>query len=519
MSEQIKRLFYYILIFFIGVFITSSFLLRAEFNYMLYGDKPLLLKQTLWLYIPLMLMLLLLSLLLYHFLAQLNRLRERQLIPVILLLSFMIQLLIIIYLPVLPTADSKKVISIAARMLNEADYSSFRRGGYLFKFPHNFALVLYFKAVLSMFPGNLFVIKIFNIFFTTITTLLIYMIYKKLNTRAGNSEYGLLVFAAFYVPALFMCNYIYNDIISTTFFTGFLYFLISFVKDRRIAKLLIASLLLSAGNYFRNIGAIFLIAASLYLLLHLKVLGIKKVTASLVLMLLLFFAPGWIQNTVLQATHKVEASIYENSAPVHLWLNMGINNKYFGFFDHKQSYRIYEKDAKYDKERSKELFKEEIGRKLKETSAEEMIFMYYKKIIWTWTEGTYQIDRYGLGVYPEEEKTGKTHIMGGYSYRTSITELFNRDNRYREPFLWILYTMNTLIYCFIGLRLLYCLSRGSFKEVLLVIVLLGFIGFYLLWEIKSRYLYPIYPILLILSYQGYVNAYDYISCRVKKQHR
>ena len=36
-----------------------------------------------------------------------------------------------------------------------------------------------------------------------------------------------------------------------------------------------------------------------------------------------------------------------------------------------------------------------------------------------------------------------------------------------------------------------------------MLVLLGFVGFYLLWEIKSRYLYPVYPLLLVLSVLGF----------------
>jgi hypothetical protein len=438
-------------------------------------------------------------------------------IPFILLISFLIQYWIIINFPVLPTADSEKLLLVASEILDKADYSSFQKGGYLFKFPYNFSMVLYFNVLLSLFPGNYFVIKLFNILFTLATTLLTYLIYREFSVNPEDNEYGVLIFAATFIPALFMCNYMYNDVISTTFFTGYLYFMIRFIKVGRIMKLVIASLLLSIGNYFRNIGTIFLIAAIIYLLLYIKKIGIKKISASILILLLLFAIPGWAQNAALQASHKVEESIYKNSAPVHLWLNMGIDRKRFGFFDHNKSYKIYIKKADYDKERSKELFKEEIKRKFREASVEDIVDMYYKKIIWTWTEGTYQIDRYGLGVYPEAVKAKNVLIMGGYHYRTSTTDLINRDNQYRETLLWSLYGMNFLMYCFIAVRLLYCMRYKRFEEVLLIIILLGFIGFYILWEIKSRYIYPVYPILIILSYQGYTNAYDAIRKRIKKQ--
>jgi hypothetical protein len=416
--------------------------------------------------------------------------------------------------PVLPTADSEKILLVASEILDKADYSSFQKGGYLFKFPYNFSMVLYLNSLLSIFPGNYFVIKLFNIFFTLATTWLTYLIYKEYSVKHDDNEYGVLIFAATFIPALFMCNYIYNDVIATTFFTGALYFMIRFVKDKRMMKLVIASVLLSIGNYLRNIGTIFLIAAIVYLFLHINKIRIIKMSASILILLLLFAIPSWAQNVALQVSHKVEESIYKNSAPVHLWLNMGIDLKRFGFFDHNKSYKIYKKKADYDKERSKELFKEEIRRKLREASVEDIVDMYYKKIIWTWTEGTYQIDRYGLGVYPEAVKAKNVLIMGGYHYRTSATDLINRDNQYRESLLWSLYGMNFLMYCFIAVRLLYCMGYKRFEEVLLIIILLGFIGFYILWEIKSRYIYPVYPILIILSYQGYTNAYDSIRKRI-----
>ncbi len=532
MSEQIKRIFYCILIFFIGLFIISSFFIRAEFNYYLYGDNPILHKQKLLTFIIYLVVLLTISMVLYYIFSHLNKLSRKLVIPIILLVSFLVQYWIIVDLPVLPTADSKKLLSIASEILDKEDYSSFQKGGYLFKFPFNFSMVVYFKWILATFPGKYFAIKLFNIFFTLATTMFTYLIYREfrvnnkqfklvdtqsLRKGANSNEYGVLIFAATYIPALFMCNYIYNDVIATTFFTGMLYYMIRFVKDGRMRKLVIASLLLSFGNYLRNIGAIFLIAAIIYLLLNVMKLGIRKITASILILLFLFVIPGWAQNAALQASHKVEASIYQNSAPVHLWLNMGINMMRLGFFDHKKSYNIYEKKAEYDKERSKKLFMEEIRRKLQEASFKDMVGMYYKKILWTWTEGTYQIDRYGLGVDPESVKDKNVSVMGGYDYQTSATELFNRDNRYRGLLLWSLYGINFLIYCFMMIRLFNCMRSKRFDEVLLIIVLLGFIGFYILWEIKSRYIYPVYPILIILSYQGYTNVYDYIKNRNKKQ--
>lgn len=82
---------------------------------------------------------------------------------------------------------------------------------------------------------------------------------------------------------------------------------------------------------------------------------------------------------MLQATNVVDEPINENSAPVYMWLNMGINLETFGFWDNWQSYTIYQQDANYNKAESTQLFKEEISHKLSEASLRDVVKMYYKK--------------------------------------------------------------------------------------------------------------------------------------------
>ena len=512
MLGLIKKTIYLILIFFTGLFIASSFFIRAKYNYFVYGDIPILEKQNLGIFILLIVLLILLSIVLYRLCLKLNKYSKKIVIPVTLLFSFVIQIVIIFLFTRLPTDDSQTVVSLALNMLYNKDYSSFQSGGYLYMFPFNFSMVLYLKTLLAIFPDNYLVIKIFNILFTLVTTLMIYLIYKEINYKSKENDYGVLIFAATYIPSLFMCNYIYNDIIATAFFTTAIYFLIKFIKGNSVKYIIISSILLSIGNYFRGVGVILLIAAFIYILLNIKKIGIKKVITSLCMLALLFNIPGWTQNAVLQATHTVNQSVNKNSAPIYMWINMGINKDKFGFWDNMQSYNIYETQGNYNKEKSTELFKKEIKNKLSNLTFSDLAKMYYKKIVWTWTEGTYQVERYGIGVGSSSNKgQGREMVMGNYSYTTFATDLFKGDSQYRSGLLWILYVMNFLMYCFIFIRLISGIKAKRFDEIFLILVILGFIGFYILWEMKSRYIYPVYPLLIILSYMGFKDAYDFMS--------
>jgi hypothetical protein len=512
MVRGIQKSFYFILVFFIGLFIASSFFIRAKYSYFVYGDTPVLEKQQLVIFILTVVVVLGLSLALYKLCLKLNKHSRKIVIPAVLLCSFAIQLLIIFLFPRLPTDDSQTVLSLALDMLYRGDYSSFDTSGYLHMFPFNFSTVLYLKMLLLLFPDNYLTLKIFNILFTLVTTLMIYLLYKELNYKSKEQDYGVLVFAATYIPSLFMSNFIYNDVIATAFLTSALYFAVKFIKRESFKDIIFAAVLLAIGNYFRSVGVIFLITILLSLLFSIRTLGVKKAIAALFITVLLFNVPNWTQNAVLQATNVVDESINENSAPVYMWLNMGINLETFGFWDNRQSYTIYQQDANYNKAASTELYKAEISKKLSEASLGDLVEMYYKKMIWTWTEGTYQVERYGLGNDGSSGSSGRMvgAVMDRYSYTNAATDLFKGDSNFRSGLLWILYVLNFLMYGFILVRLIGGIRARRFEETPIILVVLGFIGFYLLWEIKSRYIFPVYPMLIVLSYMGAKDVYDYM---------
>lgn len=510
MVKGIQKPLYVLLALFLGLFVASSFFVRAKYLYAAYGDTPVLEKQQLLLFIVVAAALLLLGIGLYSLCLKLEKCRKRIVIPAVLLASFAIQTAIIFLFPRLPTDDSQTVLSLALDMLYRGDYSTFQTSGYLHMFPFNFSIVVYLKTVLLLFPDNYLVIKFFNIGFTLVTTLMVYLLYKELNPKSRTHDYGVLVLAAAYAPALFMSNFIYNDVIATAFLTSALYFAVRFMKETSLKYMLYAAALLAVGNYFRSIGAIFLVAIVICILFRIKRIGVKKSVLALGITVVLFMVPGWTQNLLLQATGKVEGSVNANSAPVYMWLNMGINQNTFGFWDNRQSYNIYQRQAGYDKEKSAELFKEEISRKWSEAGAGDLVKMYYKKLVWIWTEGTYQVERYGIGNGSSTFGRGMGAVGDRYSYTTFATQLFKGDSSARVGLTWMLYVMNILMYGFMLVRLISGLKAGRFTETPLVLVILGFIGFYLLWEIKSRYLFPVYPLVLAMSYMGFKDVYDAI---------
>ncbi|MFP7289094.1 glycosyltransferase family 39 protein [Shouchella clausii] len=502
---------YIILALFVGLFIVSSFFIRARYSYYVYGDTPVLEKQQLGALLAGTGLLLAFGFLLLRLCRPLNQYKQSVVIPLVLCLSGAVQTEVVFAFTRMPTDDSQTVLSLALDMLYRNDYSSFEAGGYLYMFPFNFSTVLYLEALLAVFPDNYLVLKAGNILFSLVTTLMIYLIYQELGGKDSGKNYGVLVFAAAFPPALLMSNFIYNDVIATALLAVSIYFSIRFVKRKTLASILFASIALAAGNYFRGVGAIVLIAALIYILLNTRLIGWKKTAVSLALLAACFNIPGWTQNAVLQAAHITDEPASRNAAPVYMWLHMGLNEETFGFWDNMESYSIYQREAGYSKAESTVLFKAAIREKLSSATWKELANLYFKKLVWTWTEGTYQLDRYGIGGEggrAADRAAGP--VMGGYVYSTAVSELFQGESPYRSGLLWLLYCMNFLMYCGMLIRLIGGIRSHRRDEVFLVLVVLGFIGFYLLWEIKSRYLFPVYPVLIVLSYSGFRQAYQFL---------
>ena len=78
MLELIKKTIYLIFIFFIGLFIGSSFFIRAKYNTYIYGDKPILQNQKLGIFILVIVLLILFSIVLYRLCLKINKYSKRR---------------------------------------------------------------------------------------------------------------------------------------------------------------------------------------------------------------------------------------------------------------------------------------------------------------------------------------------------------------------------------------------------------------------------------------------------------
>ncbi len=503
-SKSIKILEYIPVLFllsFIWFILVCTLFCRAEYCSYKYYDNPAWVSQDTFFLIINTIFYLVIVILIYMMSRWLDRFERRKVLFTIIYLSVLTQLLFIFYFPAKQFADQDIVNNISYEIA-EGNYNAFQKKGYLYQYPNNIGITLFLSVIYRLFPKTLIIPKLLNVAFSTITALLIFRIYEEIFLPKKTNNYALLIFSGFFTPMIMLNNLVYNDTYATTLFLGCVYYAIRFVKTKNSYYLVLTGILLTMGNSLRQVGAVFLLAILAYFII--KRVSLLKSLAFFGIVLILFRVPMFFMNNYLIKTGKITEPIGTNSIPIDMWIHMGMNDEKFGYWDDSYSLNIYFNQGKYDKEKSRQIYRLLISKKLKEKGLSNLAKVYMKKNIWLWTEGTYQAEYYGVGSW-------------GHLYSTVATDRLDNSVLFRDSIRWTLHVINTLMFSLIFIGLLNCIiKKVSYPLLLPAIVIIGFIGFYTVWEIKPRYIYPIYPYLILMAYQGLCVLTDNIMPAIKK---
>jgi len=489
----------FFLLSFIWFVLVCSLFCRAEYCSYRYFDNPAWVVQDTVLLIACSFLLLVFSSFIYIISKRLDRYNKYNVLFTIIYLSVMVQLIFIVCFPAKQFADQDIVNRISYDII-DGNFEAFEEKGYLYQYPNNIGITLFLSFIYRFLPQSLIGPKLLNIAFSTITSFLIYTIYQEVFSPKGTNDFALMIFACFFPPMIMLNNLVYNDIYATALFLGSVLYALRFVKTKNTCWLIPAGILLILGNFLRPLGAIFLLAILLYFLIK-KVPAMKSL-AFFGIVLLLFRVPLFLVDKYLINSGKTSTRIGENSIPVDMWIHMGMNDEKIGYWDDSYSLSIYI-DQDYDKEKSRQIYRMLINKKIKGKGLLNVAKVYLKKNIWLWTEGTYQAEYYGVGSF-------------GHLYPTIATDTLDSSVLFRDSIRWTLHVINTLMLSLIFIGLLESLrKKNSYRLLLPAIVIIGFIGFYTLWEIKPRYIYPIYPYLILMAYQGLNTLIESPAIRTK----
>lgn len=424
-----------------------------------YNDRPAFVQNDIWDAITLVIIIVLLFI----------GIQWREVLNKIITLKYSITIycilavLFVTFIPLKPFSDMQQIYDGAIEVA-KGNLEYFYQNTYFTQYPNNMLITLVYGGIFFFFPNNVIVLKLLNILVILGTVSIsekILQIYWKNPYRNLFYIYGLsLVSVCLYV------NHVYTDLIFVFFSLLGIYLYLK--RPKRIWYVIA---MFGVLFFIRPQAVFYVIAIAIHYLVKYKDSYLRKIL-SVLCGIILFVSCKFI------ITYGIETPIIgdiEHSMPVASYVYMAFNEEEFGF-----------QDGTHDLNRNFS----DVEKRLEGYDKKTLLKIIGEKLEWTWTEGTYQAQRYAFGV--------NSGTQDKFEYVTPITKYcLNSDWQWRnilDSFMrnqyLVLFTLTVPMF----------LEKNKGKYDIFIMLFAANMMFYIFWEIKSRYILPLYPFMLIISF-------------------
>lgn len=390
------------------------------------------------------------------------------------LLAFGIRLIWILTIATKNTSDFEIIYNAAVRAAH-GDFS-FTSDVYFYRWGYQLGFTLYEAVILYVFGDGLFILKLFNVLFSTGTAFLVYLIARTLFNEGCGRIAGILY--ALFIPSIAMASVLTNQHLATFLFYLGIYLLVRYFAVNRFVWLPIG-FLLAVGDLIRPEGSIVLIAVGLYILLFEKNMGRMQAASKLGGIILVFFLTHTVVNAVVISS-GISQYPMANREPLWKFVT-GLNAQTTGVFSNQDS--EYLRQFELGEQRnsaSKELIKERISDKW------ALCKLFVKKYLYMWTE------RDGSLIWGLRSESQN---------QIGLLENLTMDER------WMYISMS--IFVLAGALRLASASGTDSRPALVLLLILGFMAIHLLIELQTRYRYFIIPSFMIIQSYGVLTIYSF----------
>lgn len=391
----------------------------------------------------------------------------------------------ILLYPLLPFSDMGRLYDIAIHFQEGAFYHSFDKANYLGLFPNNSYYTLLLSAIFLVFPHHIIVAKLLNVLSCIVVIYCTGRIYEELFGRKYVS--GIFLILSLFPPFILYANHIYNDMVSLALFTSAVLFLILGLKKQFISYIFFTLVLLVMADLLRQIGFVFFIMMILTLFIFGRnIFSRGLLFTSITLTIFSYFLIRPILNDLLVLINVLPAHYGDHKYPPTAWIHIGLDLQSTGFQNGGRSFNMFPQ-YDYNSKAASHAYLTDLWNQITNNSVLTYLKFFLKKIYWTWTEGTYQMERYGYG----------TSIQ----YRTVLTDKISSSHM-KATLNIISHYANSCFLLFASIAVYLAKKQNITKSLIMLLLILGILAFYSIWEIKSRYLIVIFPYLFIYFYYG-----------------
>ena len=373
-----------------------------------------------------------------------------------------------------PCTDQKWVVEGVCSLM-DGDYTILKPDQYFGTYIYQLGLAVIFRFLFTLSGlRDYHVVQYCNVLCVPVIILAGYKIVKNLG---GERKAGVLycLFALTCFPLLFYTPFVYGEIFSVMAGMVFVWLLMDYVRSGQKKLLLPVTLCSVLGVLTRGNFWIVIIAAGIILALY----GIKRKDA--VLLLLLFFiaaAPAGVKKGIELVYEQRSGIRLDQGIPVISTLAMGVHDEgtqpagWSNLHDY-YAYTLSDCDRDAAAEFSREYLRVRIG-DFRDGSADWKAF-YKEKLLTQWVEPTWQclLANHDFAEEPNE-------FVNGIYYGKLKVVLLKFLNEYQ----WLLYGGVCLFFWFCWKE------KKHFYMLLPEVILIGGALFSLLWEAKTRYIFP-----------------------------
>lgn len=401
-----------------------------------------------------------------------------------------------------PQAD-QLILCECAEAFENGNFESLGKGQYVGIYRQQLGIITFLRLLLKVFGENYYIV--FQYLNALMVPVLIFSGYRIVKRMAADNQFaqGLyLVLMAVCVPMYCYVPFVYGEITSTALAVFGAWMLLWNSERFSVAKLILLGIALGAAVQFRKNTLIFVIAFLIVLVIHLLRGWNYRI---LITMVSLILGVALFQGYITWTYHKL---VPEDSldTPASVFIAMGVNddNGMPGWHNYYDQIAFAEND--FDVEKTNQAaweYMQDFFEKCQANPGYAADF-YYRKIGSQWNVPMYQC----LAMNNKIEDSESDLVWSVY-----YGDLRNVIEEGMDIYQLLIFG-GTLCVLFFALK-----KWKKIDNYLLLITVFGGFLFSIIWEAKSRYVFPYFLILIPYGAAGIAEFIKWINCRCAEYFR
>lgn len=384
-----------------------------------------------------------------------------------------------------PSHDQLQVI-YAAREFMSGNYEQMQ--AYMYMYPQQYGLAFFYEILLKICDSYRF-LQYLNVIFIMMIVGFGCLVAEELFHNQTVNLYCLLGFV-FFSPLLLYVNFVYGEICSIALILAGTWCLLKWFSGGRLRYALIAPLCVAAATLVRKNSLIFLVALCIVLLVK----GITGRNWRAGILALLIVTVSLLSVRLVQYSYEKRSGIAVGEGiPAVMWVAMGMQESWNGAGTYNAfNNSIFWGEAQGDSQAAAAIGNAYVRGRIKEfVENPRMAKSFYQdKLLQQWNEPSFGC----LIMTCKFDRTPKQAVTEVYYGNMQKRLLYCMDR-----YLFLMYLM--AVVCAVA----FFLDKPDILKCVMLIAAIGGVLFSLLWEAKSRYVFP-YVVMLIpyMAYGMYV---------------